>query len=341
MLTVIFGAGASHGSAPPDGTPTGAKPPPLTSELVSSAYGDVATQFPASKPAILRLQRALRDRPGALIEAEMSALVNESDTRPEVGRHLVALRYYLSEVIEREAGAWWKALNGFTAYGELLDRLGSWRSTTGEPIALATFNYDVLLDESAVAQAGDWQLDTFESYIQRPDWRLYKLHGSTNWSRVIFGQVPGGNDDPANVIAVVPDSDLESGQLVLRPWRSDPPQSRFEIAEIAVPGIAVPTDLKRTFCCPESHVEALERDLGETDRLLIVGWRASEPHALELIRQTPIRQIAVCDVKESGARPIIRNLKEGGVTGHFWADLDFRGFTDMLRSGWLEQWLKS
>jgi hypothetical protein len=338
MLTVIFGAGASHGSAPPDGTPAGATPPPLTSELVSSAYGDVASQFPASKPAILRLQRALRDRPGALIEAEMSALVNESDTRPEVGRHLVALRYYLSEVIEREAGAWWKALNGFTAYGELLDRLGVWRSTTGEPIALATFNYDVLLDESAVAQAGDWQLDTFESYIRRSDWRLYKLHGSTNWSRIASMPFPGGENDTANVIASLSDHAIEDGRLELQRWREGAPDSLFEAA---APGIAVPTDLKRTFCCPQSHVEALGRDLRETDRLLIVGWRASEPHALELLRQMPIRQIAVCDFGAAGAHPVAAALGTAGVSGMFWAPLEFHGFTDMLNSDWLEKWLAS
>jgi hypothetical protein len=336
MLTVIFGAGASHGSEPPDGTPAGAAPPPLTSELISSPYGDVATQFPASKPAILRLRRALRDRPDALIEAEMSALVEESEARPEVGRHLVALRYYLSEVIEREAAAWWNALNGFTAYGELLDRLGSWRSATSEPIALVTFNYDVLLDESAVAQAGDWQLDTFESYIRRPDWRLYKLHGSTNWSRIVSAELSGDYEDAASQIASRGDYAIERGQLELRRWREGAPG----FAQVAAPGIAVPTDLKRTFCCPESHVEALERDLGETDRLLIVGWRASEPHALELMRQGPVKQIAVCDVTESGARPVVRKLREGGVNG-VWEDLDFRGFTDMLRSGWLERWLES
>jgi hypothetical protein len=339
MLTVIFGAGASHGSAPPAGIPAGAKPPPLTSELVSSAYGDVASQFPASKPAIFRLQRALRDRPDTLIEAEMSALVNESATRPEVGRHLVALRYYLSEVIEREASAWWKTLNGFTAYGELLDRLGVWRSMSGEPVALVTFNYDVLLDESVVAQAGDWQLNKFESYIRRPDWRLYKLHGSTNWSRIATtGELPGGNNNPASVIASITDDVIEGGRLELRRWREGAPDDFFEVA---APGIAVPTDLKRTFCCPQPHVEALARDLGETDRLLIIGWQASEPHALELIRQTPIRQIAVCDVNESGARPVAGKLGEGGVAARFWAALDFLGFTDMLQSGWLEQWLES
>ena len=338
MLTVIFGAGASHGSAPPDGIPAGATPPPLTSQLVSSAYGDVASQFPASRPAILRLQRALRDRPGTLIEAEMSALVEESAARPEVARHLVALRYYLSEVIEREAGAWSKALNGFTAYGELLDRLGVWRSSADEPVAIVTFNYDVLLDESAVAQAGDWQLDTFGSYTERSDWPLYKLHGSTNWSRVVSAQLPGGNSDPANVIASLSDHAIEGGRLELRRWRSGAPDEFFEAA---APGIAVPTDLKRSFCCPDPHVEALERDLRVTDRLLVVGWRASEPHALELIRQTPIRQIAVCDVNADAAHHVAAALGEADVSGQFWAPLEYRGFTDMLRTDWLESWLRS
>lgn len=97
----------------------------------------------------------------------------------------MALRFYLADLVESEAGKWWDAFHGFTLYADLLERLGAWRSRSREAIVLVTFNYDELLDRSIEAQAGNWTLTTFASYIDRSDWRLYKLHGSTAWSRIV------------------------------------------------------------------------------------------------------------------------------------------------------------
>jgi hypothetical protein len=55
----------------------------------------------------------------------------------------------------------------------------------------------------------------------------------------------------------------------------------------------------------------------------------------------PIRQIAVCDFGADGAHPVAAALGTAGVSGMFWAPHEFRGFTDMLNSDWLEKWLES
>src|ERR1039458_2457729 len=188
MLMIIFGAGASYGSRPfPEqgdesllGIAAGAgRPmvprPPLTDGLFSEELGEFAASYPSCRPAIVRLRHAHELRPEAPVEEEIARLYEDARGPrgdPERERHLLALRFYLWDLIQTQTRAWWDMFHGFTYYTDLLDRLGSWRLETNETVALVTFNYDELLDRSAEAQARNWTLDAFSSYVERDDWRL-------------------------------------------------------------------------------------------------------------------------------------------------------------------------
>jgi hypothetical protein len=285
----------------------------------------------------MRLRKAQAEWPNALIEAEIGKLFNEAPNNPERARHLLGLRFYLSDLIGSLAKGWWDAFDGFTFYGELLERLGVWRSMNCGEIALVTFNYDQMLDWSAAGQVGDWDLGEFPSYIERSDWRLYKLHGSTGWSRVVRTMTQVEHGDSEGVIREGAALDFEQGELRARPWKAAMPVREVGLA---APGIAVPTNLKQTFTCPQEHIERFAADVETVSRMIIIGWRASEPHALELLEKVPRGyDLAICDLDDKSASEVRSSMgmvaerarTVVGVPG---------GFEALLDRGWLEEWLE-
>ena len=243
-----------------------------------------------------------------------------------------------------------EAAAGFTYYGELLERLGTWRYENEEEIALVTFNYDELLDFSLSGQIGMGPFVDFPEYVDRGDWRLYKLHGSTSWSRVLRARIGSSFGPPsaADVIAAGGDGlDFEEGVLRARPWGKALKTDEDPMTTVAAPGIAIPTDQKQTFSCPDGHVERFAADAERTNRLLVIGWSASEPHALQLLteRLPLVRQIAVADMTREKSREALNTLLDAGIKTNFPAHLQ-GGFARLLRgdgeTGWaLEGWLTS
>lgn len=312
--------------------------PPLTNELFLEEHGSFASKYPSSRPVIVALRRVLAEDPDKPVEAAIGDLYQAAAGNPERAMHLLALRFYLADLVESVSNAWWEGLHGFTHYTDLLDRIGVWRHKTREPVVLVTFNYDRLLDLTVQAQVPGWTLDEFSSYIERPDWQLLKLHGSVGWSRVLKGLWPGVDlDEPNDVIAHAAGVDFDRGELRPLPWSS---ARRGATTLAAVPGIAVPTTLKQSFQCPRTHVEKFTEAIGAIDRLLIVGWRAAEPHVLELLATgiPPGYRLAICDRSDDDINTIHRNLgfaarRSPGVkafTG---------GFMGLLEGDDLERWL--
>ena len=295
MLMIIFGAGASYGSRrKPEMLQLGEpQRPPLTNELLLDKFGRFADSYPSSRPAIVALRRALSEYSDKPIEAAIGELYQAAAGDRERAMHLLALRFYLCDLVETVSNDWWKHFHGFTHYTELLDRIGTWRRKTGEPVLLVTFNYDTLLDRTAEDQAGDWKLSDFTSYIKRDDWQLYKLHGSVGWSRVLTTTKGFIQQSPNEVVALSEGADFDKGELRPQPW------ARAAQGEIgaAVPGIAIPTTLKQTFQCPQEHVSKFNEAVKSIDRLLTIGWRGAEPHVLELLAQNipPGYHLAICD----------------------------------------------
>ncbi len=352
MLMVIFGAGASYGSvmvAAPLQRASSANyelsmrnRPPLTKDLLLPRFGTYAERYNGSGPALVQLQRALDLRPGSGIETVIGELYAQASGDTEIARHVLALRFYLADLIETTADLWWAQHHGITHYAQLLARLGVWRAATREPVALVTFNYDTLLDRSLAQQlAGDWhsprQLTANSEgadsswYVDRDDWRLFKLHGSTSWSRVLDGPDAGIGSDPNATIARAARINLTDGPIRDAHWRSD-------ILE-AVPAIALPTDAKQRFECPPYHVEAFATNVAQVDRLLIIGWQAAEPHALEVLADvTPGYRLAVVDVDQKCVDTIMQNL--GRVAAKSPAPMAFTdSFTGLIQGEALEQWL--
>lgn len=127
---------------------------------------------------------------------------------------------------------------------------------------------------------GGWDLQRdLARFIERDDCRLYKLHGSVAWSRAVRAQA-----EPYSMMVDSALTHAESGGRFDGDIRRERgPLQVQDSPEIWVPAIAVPMEAKTDFECPPSHLQALREDLPSVRRVLIVGWRAAEPHVVKLL----------------------------------------------------------
>jgi hypothetical protein len=51
------------------------------------------------------------------------------------------------------------------------------------------------------------------------------------------------------------------------------------------PPVAIPVEIKSHFECPREHLDFFCEHLKKTDRLLLIGWRATETHFLDLLAE--------------------------------------------------------
>lgn len=310
LLMVIFGAGASFDSDRP-GAPIqelNQMRPPLAKELVAWRFAEHATRYPACRPIVDRLRAVMDADPTAALESELARLTAESRDSPDVARQLMAFRFYLREIVDRTTRAWTDDLRGFTQYVTLLNHLAAWRRRSLEPISLVTFNYDRMLEMAAVDQIVGWEFSGFESYIERDDWRLIKLHGSVDWARVVPSLRYSLQQNYSAALEIAPGLDLSTLDWTFAPGRD----GHFQIPKTEpgplIPALAVPTSDKATFECPEAQLAAFHDALPKVTRLLVIGWRAAEPHAVEaLTRLQPGFRLGVIS-DERGVDDTLENL---------------------------------
>lgn len=272
MLLVIFGAGASHGSATVDGV----NPPPLAEQLLD--YPEIAARYPGSATVVDYLQRVMAEHALSLEDAlaKFGEVAERSTVRQQ---QLVAFRFYLCDVINTVSTDWLGATHGQTRYLTLLNYLWEWQEKSGEPIRLATFNYDRLIENALGNLVPDWSLRNLMSYIERPAWSLLKLHGSVTWSRVIESDEALGDTNFNRAIMAA--NRFARGDLGLKLQTA--PAQATETTSVAIPALAVPMTGKTNFECPPEHIEALTTSIPHVKRVLICGWRAAEDHMVQAL----------------------------------------------------------
>ncbi len=260
---------------------------------------------------------------------------------------MAAIRCYLQRVIFECEVSWRGVTRGITNYLSLLREIECTRKND-EPVALATFNYDTLLDQ-AVESFGQ-KIERMADYVERPTlFRLFKLHGSVNWARVVENGIPANinREHPPSVLhfLIGQAANLSiSDRFVLCT-----PSSMGMANKLPVfPAIAVPIEAKRTFECPKEMVNQIDQVIPDVSKLLIIGWRATEEHFLEKLRQGLRPDVHVYIVaggpNASGEHPgeiirthLIRSLRYQPVD----AQIDPSGFTDFLSSGRAKEFLES
>jgi hypothetical protein len=109
--------------------------------------------------------------------------------------------------------------------------------------------------------------------------------------------------------------------------------------QYAAPAIAIPLKEKSAFECPLDHIELLTKLLPQTDRILIIGWKAAEQHFQKMLSAALQRQVStlvVCGSNEEG-QSAVQSLRGAGIHGQF--DVFEGGFSQMIYSRRLDGFL--
>ncbi len=341
MLMVIFGAGASYDSSAihPVIGPMEPKRPPLANFLFADRreFHSARNAFPqlhALIPQLIphgdrsieqTLQRYTDEAPGDLVRKQQ----------------LVAVRYYLQALFRGIVPLWLGECGGFTNYESLLEQIRRHRKPHDpDPVCLVTFNYDILL-ELALTKRFKMQFDVPQHYIDHPDYKVFKLHGSQNWGRYIESaptELFRENRDPYGNSQVVIEN---ANRLRISPAFAvyETVTDRFSGPPL-YPAVAIPVTSKTdsSFECPAEHLSLLTELVPRVTKVLAIGWRGREQHFLDMLRGLR-RQVAVTAVAETvqAAEETLGLIK--GVCDAARDDKGWAGFSAAVRDGALEGFL--
>ena len=321
---MILGAGASYDSydqMPPK--PGAARPwyrPPLADELFlpNDTYRAISARYPVCQALFPRLGRL---EPSVSVEEALEGYQNEAKHDAQRSRQILALRFYLRDLIHDCQVEWLRTTNGITNYKSLLDKL---RKRC--PFAIVTFNYDSMI-EAALSDLS-FVPQTIEDYVSRDEIRLFKLHGSVDWIHdhvcKVHNQSATGDQwliqmayelEPTPLIRRVNEHTKVHGTTVC-----------------PVPALAMPVVNKHGFACPSTHLDELIRLAPRVSKVLIIGWRAAEQHFMRILKNglpPGIPVLAVCG-SEANSQATLDRFCEAGIQANMRTDSG--GFSDFVLS---------
>jgi hypothetical protein len=207
-----------------------------------------------------------------------------------------------------------------------------------EPVCLVTFNYDTLL-EDALSDFGPL-VEALADYTNKhPFYRVFKVHGSVNWARIIANEIQSPN--PNHAWSLTHEWIRRAAELCITDdyvFCTEYPTGVVE-GRPAFPAIAIPVEKGKSFECPPNLIEELKSLLPMTTRVLVIGWRATEEHFLNLLKmhlKPGVRLQVVAgglkDTEECRVR-VCRALINAQATA------SDEGFTDFILSGKAEKFL--
>lgn len=324
--------------------------PPLANDLFSGErpFGEIIQKFSDVRPLVAELRRT--NSAGAL-EDRLAEYQHGAEAVPARLRHLVAMRFYLREVIESCSDRMMStnADAGITNYTHLAVGLYEWAVRNGEQVCVVNFNYDTLF-EMACKDAWGFDRGTLSNFVTSHPISLLKPHGSVDWQRQYGPQkIFTGPSDEASVerfaqfaVEIAPHVP-EMGPVEIYPHRRSR-SAEGNTARLSIPALAPPIKDKTDFEWPEEHRDHF-RELPPIDRLLTIGWRAADKHFLELL------------VKKFSGRALPTLIVTGGPHGREEAEqvatnlglqlLDTRthtmskGFTPLMSGSPWTEWLSS
>lgn len=356
MLMVVFGAGASYDSSPDYKIPRGTiqlpsvvvgMRPPLANQLfeLRDIFTEAAQGIPKCQAIIPELRYLPKD---TSVEQVLEEKRRASIEYPEGRRQLVAIRFYLQWIIRKSQFLWNKTIRGQTTYRSLIAQIDR-QVTRREPVCFVTFNYDTLLEDAFTSF--DVKFETLDDYVSRQDYKIIKLHGSSNWAReisspytvTIFDVVQLANEllSHADGLELTDTYRLLTPELLnssITPYMRIPNKAG---QQAVFPAISIPVEKKQSYECPEEHLKVLKECIPKVDKLLIVGWKAAEENFVDLLASMLPKGIhkAVVSRDVDSARNTSAKLQAAGLEQVNWF-LGEDGFTNLVQSGWIENFVR-
>ena len=315
MLTVIFGAGASHDSATAHTSLTQeALPwrPPLTKDLFGADRIWFRDKFSPPPQLVSVLERIRRDtKQDGGLEGCLQAMKQELAFNPARWPQLVGVQEWISQVLKTCGEKWLPPLTRSTTYVDLISRLLDWDRKAAVGINLISFNYDILLEDAAsICFGANFGRQDFDAYLKGP-LKIFKPHGSVNWWWDI------ACDANRESISERPLSKNErsSMRLILGPRRIEKHTSQNNITFRSLPAIAIPVVEKEhnDFIFPPGHEKLMLDALANTTMVLIIGWAAAEKHFLAKFQERVKRQVPIRAPALQGIWTRPANSKPGSI----------------------------
>ena len=328
--------------------------PPLTKDLVvgDQFLNSILQKYDTAVPVVSWLRSRLKGNDSSPAEATtleraLAEYEDKGSDDPSTARHLLAFRFYLQEVLWR-CTAYMRSDSlegGDTNYQPLVRELMQWALRTERRVVVLNFNYDLLFE---TACANHWGFDLHKpgTYLSHPNFKVIKPHGSVNWLAPFLEEVRAAPRArwATESLSAGGDHYLNDEGMwgePFPPWRPDPPTTALPDRILGAPAMAPPTADKHTFLCPPDQ-KAYLRDLspGGVSQVLVIGWRAAEPHVLERL-ESMVRQSSRIHIVDFGEGVIApqRALKERLADPQFTHDSE--GFRVYMASNHLRSWLEA
>jgi hypothetical protein len=312
MLMVVMGAGASYDSSqafrpvrPDDGGPWR---PPLAKDLFLDrhhALGDIVAKYPKLTHILPYLREPSN---GRSVEQILEVLQEEGKDDPESKREFASVRFYLCELLHKVTEEWTSLTNGVTNCAPLLKEILRFNNPD-EQVCLVTFNYDSLLERALYTFDFKCRVPE-EHFDSHPILKLFKLHGSVDWSRLV--DLPHGTRLVPQHLIEQADTIQLTDEFVLA--NATIPYDMHSFGQPIFPAIAIPVQTKSEayFECPRSHLTYLGQMLDNVTKILIIGWQAREAHFLQMLRRKLplLRQVMVVGANAQDAENILRYFLE-------------------------------
>jgi hypothetical protein len=315
---IVTGAGASYDLYPMGETPAGDRhqlllwQPPLTKDLFDGTrFQSLIDQYPEMTSTVSYIRSKLRSQ-GTSFELEKS---------------FVALLFYLSDLLGNVTRGYFRLNNNYST-------LHHWIKQTGNKAIFVNFNYDLLLEKTL----GKSNATNVDEYIEGT-LPIIKIHGACNWyykrKMALFDEKPS-----YDVYVNAPDpifrpEDFSSSQLIILNDRN--PKNILSTmyghrqGYGFHPALALPIVEKANFVCPDGHVDLLKAELNKIDRILIVGWRATDNFLKELLlSELKKRKIKIAYIGSTDLDKTLESLPEEFQENIVIASA--KGFTDFMSS---------
>jgi len=349
-LLVLLGAGASYDCLRGHNDVA----PPMTDHLAASTHeaNRLLSIYPLARPVVSELRRSVEAREDSSLglrstslEESLRLYVARAESVRDAAKHVAAFRFYLRDLLFRTATAISELEGGINNYTRLVADCRNWAHDNHRVLCFVNFNYDPLLEWACGTEFGFNPSDP-AAYSQGESTFIVKPHGSVLWSWVSRIEYQQGTEGlPWTRIVETGDPSVPRG-LELRMSQSPIDSVAADGVERPVyPAMAMPTAGAKSFVWPLDQEALFTRRFsnGTFGKILVVGWRASEPHFVPLLaRLVPnsAKVLTVTGSAEEDVQEIRRNLSSivYPTTGVI---KNQSGFSDFMRSELLTRFLDS
>lgn len=345
---VVFGAGASYDSIPHVRSPNAPYRLPLGDQLFDDRvdFSKWIERFKRCNAVIPYLRNLPQ---GSSVESQLEGLRKEAETNPTRHKQLSAVQFYLQSMIWECEDNWNREqAKGVSNYKTLLDQIESWRREVNETVCFVTFNYDRML-ENALLDV-DINIQNIGDYVKSEAYKIIKLHGSVDWGHEVVTELDIAGRrylDVANDL-IERRSFLRVSEdfcIVLGPLGSEDSIDVDDPGPPVFPALAIPVENKQDYECPEEQIKVLQICIPEVTKMVLIGWRATETHFLELLKARLRKKITVKAVnggQKSEKETVNRLASALDQAGISTAPVPSNvGFSDFVISHQIEGFLRS